>query len=104
MRFAECLGRSATVNRDRLADGRLTLTGLSRMAALGRSNQDFCFATASRASWICFQLGANFSASSYFASAFFPRRCFANRLANRLERISAPQPVRVVPTHARKRT
>jgi hypothetical protein len=36
--FAECLGRSATVNRDRLADGRfVTLSGLSPPAAIGQA-------------------------------------------------------------------
>ncbi len=50
----------------------------SPTAAVGKRNQLFCVANASRASCNCFQFGAYFSASSYFESASFVLPCFTS--------------------------
>src|SRR5580700_966249 len=56
----------------------LTPCGRSRPAAPEQHDQDFCFVSTSRASLSCFQFGAYFNASSYFASAAFVLLCFSS--------------------------
>jgi hypothetical protein len=75
-------GRTRTVRPQeagpRLPSPDSTPCGQSSTAAIRNPGQVFCFANASRASCSCFQFGAYFSASSYFASASLGLLCFTS--------------------------